>query len=241
MSEYQEKFSISRMVGAPPGYVGYEKGGSDFSEKVRRKPYSVVLLDEIEKAHPDVFNVLLQVLDEGHLTDSLGRKVNFKNTVLIMTSNIGVKELAQRGTSFGFTAGNKEEQENEEQKAFLKKKLKNHFSPEFLNRVDDVILFNSLRKKQLHDIVELSMKDLKDRVNELGFSVELTEAAKDFILNKGYDKEYGARPLNRAIEKYIEDVLAEEMLVGNIPQNSKVVLDVSKDKKSLEVSEVKKE
>jgi len=241
MSEYQEKFSISRMVGAPPGYVGYEKGGSDFSEKVRRKPYSVVLLDEIEKAHPDVFNVLLQVLDEGHLTDSLGRKVNFKNTVLIMTSNIGVKELAQRGTSFGFTAGNKEEQENEEQKAFLKKKLKNHFSPEFLNRVDDVILFNSLRKKQLHDIVELSMKDLKDRVNELGFSVELTEDAKDFILNKGYDKEYGARPLNRAIEKYIEDVLAEEMLVGNIPQNSKVVLDVSKDKKSLEVSEVKKE
>ncbi len=240
MSEYQEKFSISRLVGAPPGYVGYEKGGSDFSEKVRRKPYSVVLLDEVEKAHPDVFNVLLQVLDEGHLTDSLGRKVNFKNTVLIMTSNIGVKELAQRGTSFGFQTGNQEEQENEAQKEFLKKKLKGHFSPEFLNRVDDVVIFNSLRKKELHKIIDLNMKDLKERVSELGFSIDLTEEAKNFLLDKGYDKEYGARPLNRAIERYIEDVLAEEMLSGNVPEGSKVTLDVAEDKKSLSVSKIEK-
>jgi len=240
MSEYQEKFSISRMVGAPPGYVGYEKGGSDFSEKVRRKPYSVVLLDEIEKAHPDVFNVLLQVLDEGHLTDSLGRKVNFKNCVLIMTSNIGVKELAQRGNSFGFQAGNVEEQENDLQKEFLRKKLKGHFSPEFLNRVDDVVIFNSLHKKELHKIIELNMRDLKSRVNELGFSVELTEKAKDLLLNKGYDKEYGARPLNRAIETYVEDLIAEEMLSGNIPPKSIVTLDVSEDEKTLVVSSINK-
>jgi len=240
MSEYQEKFSISRLVGAPPGYVGYEKGGSDFSEKVRRKPYSVVLLDEVEKAHPDVFNVLLQVLDEGHLTDSLGRKVNFKNTVLIMTSNIGVKELAQRGTSFGFQTGNQEDQENEAQKEFLKKKLKGHFSPEFLNRVDDVVIFNTLRKKELHKIIDLNMKDLKERVSELGFSIDLTEEAKNFLLDKGYDKEYGARPLNRAIERYIEDVLAEEMLAGNIPEGSNVTLDVAEDKKTLSILDIKK-
>lgn len=238
MSEYQERFSTSRLVGAPPGYVGYEKGGTGFSEKVRRKPYSVVLLDEVEKAHPDIFNVLLQVLDEGHLTDSLGRKVNFKNCVLIMTSNIGIKALSQKGEAFGFTSSAAKEQDEDARKEFLRGKLKNHFSPEFLNRVDDIVIFNTLGKGELYDIIELNMKDLKERVQELGFEINLTNEAKDFILEKGYDKEFGARPLDRAIEKHVEDLLAEEMLKGEIKEGHKVTIDVNEDKKELIITEI---
>ena len=221
MSEYMEKFSISRLVGAPPGYVGYEEGGQ-LTEKVRRKPYSVILLDEIEKAHPDVFNILLQVLDDGVLTDGLGRKVDFRNTIIIMTSNIGVQDLKNFGTGIGFATKSRKDGEDEMMKATIQSALKKTFRPEFLNRLDDIIVFNSLDRDDIHKIIDISLGKLFQRITALGYTVELTKKAKDFIAEKGYDPQYGARPLNRAIQKYIEDPIAEEILKG-VPEGATIV------------------
>ncbi|MEZ7971001.1 MAG: ATP-dependent Clp protease ATP-binding subunit, partial [Cyclobacteriaceae bacterium] len=207
MSEYMEKFSVSRLVGAPPGYVGYEEGGQ-LTEKVRRKPYSVVLLDEIEKAHPDVFNILLQVLDDGVLTDGLGRKVDFRNTIVIMTSNIGVRDLKDFGAGIGFATQSRKDNKAEVIKSTIQNALKKTFSPEFLNRLDDVIIFNSLEKEHIHKIIDISLGKLFKRISDLGYQVTLTESAKDFLSDKGYDPQFGARPLNRAIQKYLEDPVA---------------------------------
>ncbi|MTI40015.1 ATP-dependent Clp protease ATP-binding subunit [Fulvivirga lutimaris] len=223
MSEYMEKFSVSRLVGAPPGYVGYEEGGQ-LTEKVRRKPYSVVLLDEIEKAHPDVFNILLQVLDDGILTDGLGRRVDFRNTIIIMTSNIGVRDLKDFGAGIGFAAGPKKN-DDDVMKSTIHSALKKAFSPEFLNRLDDVIVFNSLEREDIHKIIDLSLSKLFERILSLGYNVELTEKAKDFLSEKGFDPQYGARPLNRAIQKYLEDPVAEEILKGEMGEGSTIVAD----------------
>jgi ATP-dependent Clp protease ATP-binding subunit ClpC len=226
MSEYMEKFSVSRLVGAPPGYVGYEEGGQ-LTEKVRRKPYSVILLDEIEKAHPDVFNILLQVLDEGILTDGLGRKVDFRNTIIIMTSNIGVRDLKDFGSGIGFVTKAKADTDEEQMKATIKKSLKKAFSPEFLNRLDDVIVFNSLSRDHIHQIIDITLSELYTRLEDLGYKIELTEKAKDFLSEKGYDPQYGARPLNRAIQKYLEDPVAEEILKGDLAEGGTLVADYS--------------
>ncbi|MFN5070002.1 MAG: ATP-dependent Clp protease ATP-binding subunit [Bacteroidota bacterium] len=215
MSEYMEKFSVSRLIGAPPGYVGYEEGGQ-LTEKVRRKPYSVILLDEIEKAHPDVYSVLLQVLDDGILTDGLGRKVDFKNTLIIMTSNIGARQLKDFGQGIGFGTSAKRESAEDHSKSVIESALKRTFSPEFLNRIDDVIVFNSLTKEHIHSIIDIALKGLYDRVINLGFTLELSEKAKEFIAERGYDANFGARPLHRAIQKYLEDPLAEEILASGI-------------------------
>ena len=224
MSEYMEKFSVSRLVGAPPGYVGYEEGGQ-LTEKVRRKPYSVVLLDEIEKAHPDVFNILLQVLDDGILTDGLGRRVDFRNTIIIMTSNIGVRDLKDFGTGIGFASASKRESEEEAMKSTIQNALKRAFSPEFLNRLDDVIVFNSLQREHIHKIIDITLKKLFDRIIQIGYHVELTDKAKDFLAEKGYDHQFGARPLNRAIQKYLEDPVAEEILKGEIEEGGTIQAD----------------
>jgi ATP-dependent Clp protease ATP-binding subunit ClpC len=225
MSEYMEKFSISRLVGAPPGYVGYEEGGQ-LTEKVRRKPYSIILLDEIEKAHPDVFNLLLQVLDDGHMTDGLGRKIDFKNTILIMTSNIGARQLADFGTGVGFGTKAKEEARDENAKTVIQNALRKAFSPEFLNRIDDMILFKSLQRDDIHKIIDLELQKLYGRINDLGYQIEMTEKAKDFIVDKGYDEKFGARPLKRAIQKYIEDPLAEEIIKANLQEGDKIKIDI---------------
>jgi len=219
-----EKFSVSRLVGAPPGYVGYEEGGQ-LTEKVRRKPYSVVLLDEIEKAHPDVFNILLQVLDEGILTDGLGRKVDFRNTIIIMTSNIGVRDLKDFGSGIGFATNNKVKDEDEQMKATIQKALKKAFNPEFLNRLDDVIVFNSLKREDIHKIIDITLSELFARVEDLGYEIQLTDKAKDFLSEKGYDPQYGARPLNRAIQKYLEDPVAEEILKGDLAEGGTLIAD----------------
>ncbi|HEY9045622.1 MAG TPA: ATP-dependent Clp protease ATP-binding subunit [Ohtaekwangia sp.] len=224
MSEYMEKFSVSRLVGAPPGYVGYEEGGQ-LTEKVRRKPYSVVLLDEIEKAHPDVFNILLQVLDDGILTDGLGRRVDFRNTIIIMTSNIGVRDLKDFGTGIGFATAAKRESEEEHMKLTIQNALKRAFSPEFLNRLDDVIVFNSLQREHIHKIIDITLRKLFDRIIQLGYNVELTDKAKDFLAEKGYDHQFGARPLNRAIQKYLEDPVAEEILKGEVEEGGTIMAD----------------
>ncbi|HTH54723.1 MAG TPA: ATP-dependent Clp protease ATP-binding subunit [Cyclobacteriaceae bacterium] len=224
MSEYMEKFSVSRLVGAPPGYVGYEEGGQ-LTEKVRRKPYSVVLLDEIEKAHPDVFNILLQVLDDGILTDGLGRRVDFRNTIIIMTSNIGVRDLKDFGAGIGFATKAKRENEEELMKSTIQSALKRAFSPEFLNRLDDVIVFNSLQREHIHKIIDITLGKLFARILALGYTVELTEKAKDFLAEKGYDQQFGARPLNRAIQKYLEDPVAEEILKGEVAEGGTIVAD----------------
>jgi ATP-dependent Clp protease ATP-binding subunit ClpC len=224
MSEYMEKFSVSRLIGAPPGYVGYEEGGQ-LTEKIRRKPYSVVLLDEIEKAHPDVFNILLQVLDDGVLTDGLGRKVDFRNTIIIMTSNIGVRDLKDFGAGIGFATRSKSENQDEIMKSTIQSALKKAFSPEFLNRLDDVIVFNSLQRQDIHRIIDIALTKLFTRINTLGYTVELTEKAKDFLSDKGYDQQYGARPLNRAIQKYLEDPVAEEILKGDLRQGDVLMAD----------------
>lgn len=224
MSEYMEKFSVSRLIGAPPGYVGYEEGGQ-LTEKIRRKPYSVVLLDEIEKAHPDVFNILLQVLDDGVLTDGLGRRVDFRNTIIIMTSNIGVRDLKDFGSGIGFATKAKTENQDEVMRNTIQNALKKAFSPEFLNRLDDVIVFNSLERLHLHQIIDLMLKKLFVRVTNLGYNVELTEAAKDFLAQKGYDPQYGARPLNRAIQRYLEDPVAEEILKGDLADGDIILAD----------------
>jgi ATP-dependent Clp protease ATP-binding subunit ClpC len=224
MSEYMEKFSVSRLVGAPPGYVGYEEGGQ-LTEKVRRKPYSVVLLDEIEKAHPDVFNILLQVLDDGILTDGLGRRVDFRNTIIIMTSNIGVRDLKDFGSGIGFTTAARQENQEEAMKSTIQSALKKAFSPEFLNRLDDVIVFNSLQREHIHKIIDITLGKLFARISALGYNVELTDKAKDFLSEKGYDHQFGARPLNRAIQKYLEDPVAEEILKGEIEEGGTIVAD----------------
>ncbi|MDH5475389.1 MAG: ATP-dependent Clp protease ATP-binding subunit [Cyclobacteriaceae bacterium] len=224
MSEYMEKFSVSRLVGAPPGYVGYEEGGQ-LTEKVRRKPYSVVLLDEIEKAHPDVFNILLQVLDDGILTDGLGRKVDFRNTIIIMTSNIGVRDLKDFGAGIGFATKANQDNDSEVMKSTIQNALKKVFSPEFLNRLDDVIVFNSLGRKHIHKIIDITLSKLFVRIKGLGYSVELSAKAKDFLSEKGYDPQYGARPLNRAIQKYLEDLVAEEILKGEIQEGEVLLAD----------------
>ena len=228
MSEYMEKFTVSRLVGAPPGYVGYEEGGQ-LTEKVRRKPYSVILLDEIEKAHPDIYNILLQVLDDGQLTDGLGRKVDFKNTTIIMTSNIGVRQLKDFGDGVGFATASRTLNAEENNKAVIEKALKKTFSPEFLNRIDDVIIFNTLTKENIFSIIDILMKGVMKRLLSLGFSLELTSEAKDFIAEKGYDQQYGARPLHRAIQKYLEDPLAEEILNMHIKPGDVMQADLDKE------------
>lgn len=232
MSEYMEKFSLSRLIGAPPGYVGYEEGGQ-LTEKIRRKPYSVVLLDEIEKAHPDIFNILLQVLDDGQLTDGLGRKVDFKNTLIIMTSNIGVRQLKDFGTGVGFATNAKTSSAEESSKGVIEKALKRTFSPEFLNRIDDVIIFNSLEEEHINQIIEIIMKDVMKRLNTLGFTMTLSKEAKKFIAEKGYDAQFGARPLHRAIQKYLEDPLAEEILNHRIKAGDVVTADYSDAEKKI--------
>ena len=224
MSEYMEKFAVSRLVGAPPGYVGYEEGGQ-LTEKVRRKPYAVVLLDEIEKAHPDVFNILLQVLDEGQLTDSLGRKVDFRNTIIIMTSNIGARQLKDFGQGVGFSTNAKTLQADSHSRGVIENALKRAFAPEFLNRIDDVIVFNSLGKEEIFKIIDIELASLFHRVHTLGFKVELTLAAKEFIADKGYDSQFGARPLKRAIQKYLEDPIAEEILKGELGEGDTMEID----------------
>lgn len=216
MSEYMEKFTVSRLVGAPPGYVGYEEGGQ-LTEKVRRRPYSVVLLDEIEKAHPDVFNLLLQVMDEGRLTDSLGRRIDFKNTIIIMTSNVGSRQLKDFGSGVGFNTENMASKQ--QQQGVISKALNRAFSPEFLNRVDDIVMFDQLEREDIHKIIDIELKDFFSRVNKLGFRLELSQESKDFIADKGYDKNFGARPLKRAIQKYLEDELAEIILNLNAEGN----------------------
>ncbi len=239
MSEYMEKFSVSRLVGAPPGYVGYEEGGQ-LTEKVRRKPYSVVLLDEIEKAHPDVFNILLQVLDDGILTDGLGRRVDFRNTIIIMTSNIGVRDLKDFGAGIGFATQSKRENQDEIMKSTIQNALKKTFSPEFLNRLDDVIIFNSLEKQHIHKIIDISLEKLFVRITDLGYKVKLTEKAKDFLSEKGYDPQYGARPLNRAIQKYLEDPVAEEILRGEIQEGDTIQAEWDGKSEELDIKLKKK-
>lgn len=232
MSEYMEKFTVSRLIGAPPGYVGYEEGGQ-LTEKVRRKPYSVILLDEIEKAHPDIYNILLQVLDDGQLTDGLGRKVNFKNTLIIMTSNIGVRQLKDFGDGVGFTTASRAEGQDDANKAVIEKALKRTFSPEFLNRIDDVVIFNSLSKDDIFKIIDILMAGVFKRLSALGYSLELTEEAKTFIADKGYDQQFGARPLHRAIQKYLEDPLAEEILNLNVKPGDVLIADLDKEKEKI--------
>ena len=235
MSEYMEKFAVTRLIGAPPGYVGYEEGGQ-LTEKVRRRPYSVVLLDEIEKAHPDVFNMMLQVLDDGQLTDSLGRKVDFKNTIIIMTSNIGARQLKDFGTGVGFGTKAKEEQVDDHSKGVIESALKKAFAPEFLNRIDDVVMFNSLSREDIHKIIDIELGNLFGRVNSLGYTIKITEAAKDFIVEKGYDSNYGARPLKRAIQKYLEDPMAEEIIKSNLTEGDEIEVDYNKEKDEIVVS-----
>lgn len=240
MSEYMEKFAVSRLVGAPPGYVGYEEGGQ-LTEKVRRKPYAVVLLDEIEKAHPDVFNLLLQVLDEGQLTDSLGRKVDFRNTIIIMTSNIGARQLKEFGQGVGFTTAAKENQADSHSRGVIETALKRAFAPEFLNRIDDVILFNSLTKEHIFKIIDIELRSLFARIEGLGHKINLTEAAKNYIAEKGYDSNFGARPLKRAIQKYLEDPIAEEILKGELKTGDTILVDYDDEKKDIVVSSSKNE
>jgi ATP-dependent Clp protease ATP-binding subunit ClpC len=234
MSEYMEKFALSRLIGAPPGYVGYEEGGQ-LTEKVRRKPYAVVLLDEIEKAHPDVFNLLLQVLDDGQLTDSLGRKVDFKNTIIIMTSNIGSRQLKDFGQGVGFNTAAKSSNIEAHTKGVIESALKKAFAPEFLNRIDDVILFNSLSKEDIHKIIDIELKAFYKRMENMGYKMKLTDEAKDFIAEKGYDIQFGARPLKRAIQKYLEDPLAEEIIVSKISEGDTIEIGLDKEKQEVKI------
>lgn len=239
MSEYMEKFTVSRLIGAPPGYVGYEEGGQ-LTEKVRRKPYCVILLDEIEKAHPDIYNILLQVLDDGQLTDGLGRKVDFKNTMIIMTSNIGVRQLKEFGDGVGFATATRMQNAEDNNKAVIEKALKRTFSPEFLNRIDDVVVFNSLSKENIFNIIDILMKGVSKRLLNLGLSLELTLEAKEFIAEKGYDVQFGARPLHRAIQKYLEDPLAEEILNFKVKDGDLLIADLDKESGKLVFSFQKK-
>lgn len=234
MSEYMEKFAVSRLIGAPPGYVGYEEGGQ-LTEKIRRKPYAVVLLDEIEKAHPDVFNMLLQVLDDGYLTDSLGRKIDFRNTIIIMTSNIGSRTLKDFGQGVGFGTSAKKNQADSHAKGVIENALKKTFAPEFLNRVDDVMVFNALEKEHIHKIIDIELDKLLARIADIGYTLILTDAAKDYIANKGFDKQYGARPLKRAIQKYVEDALAEEIINSSLQEGDSITMDLDTKKDELKI------
>ncbi|MFT5847314.1 MAG: ATP-dependent Clp protease ATP-binding subunit ClpC [Psychroserpens sp.] len=238
MSEYMEKFAISRLVGAPPGYVGYEEGGQ-LTEKVRRKPYAVILLDEIEKAHPDVFNMLLQVLDDGYLTDSLGRKIDFRNTIIIMTSNIGARKLKDFGQGVGFGTSAKTAQASDNSKSIIENALKKAFAPEFLNRIDDVMVFNALEREDINKIIDIELAHLMKRINDLGYDLKLSDKAKDYIADKGFDKEYGARPLKRAIQKYIEDALAEEIINSKLQEGDTIHMDLDSDANELTIKIVK--
>ncbi len=234
MSEYMEKFAISRLVGAPPGYVGYEEGGQ-LTEKVRRKPYAVILLDEIEKAHPDVFNMLLQVLDDGYLTDSLGRKIDFRNSIIIMTSNIGARKLKDFGQGVGFGTAAREAQAHDNSKSIIENALKKAFAPEFLNRIDDVIVFNALEKSDIDKIIDIELAKLVERIKGLGYELKLSDKAKDYIADKGFDKQYGARPLKRAIQKYIEDALAEEIINAQLQEGDTIFMDLDSKTEELTI------
>ena len=234
MSEYMEKFAVSRLIGAPPGYVGYEDGGQ-LTEKIRRKPYAVVLLDEIEKAHPDIFNMLLQVLDDGFLTDSLGRKIDFTNCVIIMTSNIGVKKIQDFGSGVGFGTTAKKSQEDSFSRKTIMNSLQKKFAPEFLNRIDEVIIFNSLSKENIHQIIDIELSKLYLRIEELGYKIKLSKKAKDFLADKGYDKKYGARPLKRTIQKHVEDLIASEILNSMINEGDTINIDHSSGKEELNI------
>jgi ATP-dependent Clp protease ATP-binding subunit ClpC len=234
MSEYMEKFAISRLIGAPPGYVGYEEGGQ-LSEKVRRRPYSVILLDEVEKAHPDIFNMLLQVLDDGFLTDSLGRKINFQNTIIIMTSNVGARQVKDFGRGLGFETASQKAQSADIEKGVIEKELKKTFSPEFLNRIDDIVIFNSLDQKDIRNIVDIELKGLVARIEKLGYQISVTNSAKEFIAEKGFDSKYGARPLNRAIQKYVEDLVAEHVVTSSINEGDTLIIDTGKEEGKLEL------
>ena len=240
MSEYMEKFAISRLIGSPPGYVGYEEGGQ-LTEKVRTRPYSVILLDEVEKAHPDIFNMLLQVMDDGFLTDSLGRKINFQNTILIMTSNVGARQVKDFGKGLGFETASQKAQSSDIEKNVIEKELKKIFSPEFLNRVDDIIIFNALEKKEIRKIVEIELSKLLKRIDNLGYKIEISNSAKDFLVEKGFDRKYGARPLKRAIQKYVEDLLAENVVTNKIKEGDKILIDKLKEKKELQTTTINQE
>jgi ATP-dependent Clp protease ATP-binding subunit ClpC len=238
MSEYMEKFTVSRLIGAPPGYVGYEEGGQ-LTEKIRRRPYSVVLLDEIEKAHPDIFNILLQVLDDGLLTDGLGRKIDFKNCIIIMTSNVGVKELKNFGSGVGFSTSSKQESSYEALRSTIEGAMRKVFRPEFLNRIDEVIIFNELEMEHIMEIIDLQLRSVFGRIEEKGFEIKLTDSAKEFIAEKGFDKQYGARPLNRALQKYLEDPIADEILRGVAVEGDTLLVDFAKDAEEVSISVVK--
>jgi len=240
MSEYMEKFAVSRLIGAPPGYVGYEEGGQ-LTEKVRRRPYSIVLLDEVEKAHPDVFNLLLQALDDGQMTDSLGRKIDFKNTVIIMTSNIGARQLQEFGSGVGFGTSSRVTSEEMDRKGIIEAALRKAFAPEFLNRVDDLIVFNALKKEHIHQIIDIELAKLFHRITDLGYKIELTDAAKDFIADKGYDEKYGARPLRRSIQKYLEDPIAEEIINSNLQEGDTLLVDFDANESKVVMKVNKKE
>ncbi|HBX52244.1 MAG: Clp protease ClpC [Bacteroidetes bacterium RIFOXYA12_FULL_35_11] len=234
MSEYMEKFSVSRLVGAPPGYVGYEEGGQ-LTEKVRRKPYSVVLLDEIEKAHPDVFHILLQVLDEGRLTDSLGRRIDFRNTILIMTSNIGTRQLSEFGKGMGFESKAKESYVEQQSQSIIQNALKKTFAPEFLNRIDDVIIFNGLKREDIHKIIDIELKGLYDRIKQMGYEMRISAAAKDYVVEKGFDEKFGARPLKRAIQKYLEDAIAEIIIKSPLSEGDVISIGFDKKKEQIKI------
>ncbi|MDQ3099766.1 MAG: ATP-dependent Clp protease ATP-binding subunit, partial [Bacteroidota bacterium] len=238
MSEYMEKFSVSRLIGAPPGYVGYEEGGQ-LTEKVRRRPYAIILLDEIEKAHPDVFNLLLQALDDGKMTDSLGRHIDFKNSIIIMTSNIGARDLSDFGKGVGFGTSARSASQDESNRGVIEKALKKAFAPEFLNRIDDIVIFNSLTRDDIHKIIDIELGHLYKRISELGYDLKLTDEAKDFLSEKGYDEKFGARPLKRAIQKFIEDPMAEEIINQSIEEGDKIVVAMNKDKTDVQVKVTK--
>ncbi len=238
MSEYMEKFAVSRLIGAPPGYIGYEEGGQ-LTEKVRRRPYSIILLDEIEKAHPDVFNLLLQALDDGQLTDSLGRRIDFRNTIMIMTSNIGARQLSDFGTGVGFGTKTRLENEGSAQQAIIQNALKKAFAPEFLNRIDDVVIFNSLGKEHIHKIIDIELDKLYKRIVALGYHVKMTDAAKDVIAERGFDEKFGARPLKRAIQKYVEDPLAEEIINSQVEEGDTIQIGYKKEKDEVQIKVVK--
>ena len=238
MSEYMEKFSVSRLIGAPPGYVGYEEGGQ-LTEKVRRKPYSIVLFDEIEKAHPDVFNILLQVMDEGRLTDSLGRRIDFKNTIIIMTSNVGTRQLKDFGRGVGFNTAEDALLDAEYSHGVIQKALNKTFAPEFLNRVDDVVMFDQLSKDSIKSIIDLELKGLFGRVTGMGYKLELSPEAKDFIADKGYDVQFGARPLKRAIQRYLEDELADVVLSGEAAEGDTIMMELNEAKDGVKAKVLK--
>jgi ATP-dependent Clp protease ATP-binding subunit ClpC len=238
MSEYMEKFAVSRLIGAPPGYVGYEEGGQ-LTEKIRRRPYSIVLLDEIEKAHPDVFHLLLQVMDDGVLTDSFGRRVDFKNTIVIMTSNIGSRQLKDFGQGVGFATSAKEAGTSEHARSVIENALKKTFAPEFLNRIDDVVIFESLEREAIHKIIDIELSHLFDRIKLMGYRMVVTPNAKDFIVEKGWDAQFGARPLKRAIQKYIEDALAEEIIKTKLTDNDIITVDFDEKTKEITIQILK--